>query len=119
MNTFKKLGLLVIVAVGMVSCGSSKLVMGDKEIQAKGYSLDGWHIRKQGEVVGTLVATEWGLYRKKMVREITISTSFSSDAEMQDIARFLHSRFPNDMIEVNEEGGNSYPLRNNQDVARQ
>ena len=36
-------------------------------------------------------------------------TSYSTDAEMQEIARFLHSRFPNDKIQVNEDGGNTFP----------
>jgi len=83
--------------------------MSDEEIAEKAYTIEGWNILKDGKVVGRMSAMEWEIYKGNMTREISIKTSFSTDAEMQEIARFVHTKFPNDKIEVNEDGGNSFP----------
>ncbi len=93
----------------LTSCASSAYFMDEEEITSKGYSIDGWNILKKGEVVGTLSTMEWELYKNKFYREISIKTSFSTDAEMKEIARFVHTKFPDSKIEVNEDGGNSFP----------
>lgn len=107
----KKLSILFLmtVLIGVSSCGSGKYIMSDEEIATLGYTIDGWNVLKNGKVVGTLTTMEWEVYKNNMVREISIMTSFSTDAEMQEIARFVHSRFPNDKIEVNEDSGNTFP----------
>lgn len=107
----KKLNIIIllVVALGFVSCSTTKYMMSEEEIAEKKYTIDGWNVLKNGTVVGRMSAMEWEIYNGKMSREISISTSFSTDAEMQEIARFVHTKFPNDKIEVNEDDGNSFP----------
>lgn len=93
----------------VVSCASNKYIMSDEEIAAKGYSIRNWDVVRNDTVVGHLTSTEWELYRNHLTREISISTGFSSDSEMQEILRFVHTKFPNDKIEINEDDGNSFP----------
>lgn len=95
----------------LTSCMSPKHYMKDDEIAEKKYSIDGWNILKNGVVVGTLTSTEWELYKNNFVKEISIRTSFTSDEEMQEIGRFVHSKFPKSKIEVNDDGGNSFPKK--------
>ena len=108
MKRFNLVLLLMSVLI-MVSCGARKLIMSDEEIAAKGYSVDGWNIKRNGEVVGVLSSTEWELYRGYLVREISVSTSYTNDEDMKEIARFLHTKFPEAKIEVNDDKGNSFP----------
>ena len=93
----------------LTSCASGAYFMSEEEISSKGYSMDGWKILKGGEEVGQLTTMEWELYKNNFYREISISTSFSTDEEMKEIARFVHVKFPDCKIEVNEDGGNSFP----------
>ena len=83
--------------------------MSDEEISSKGYTIQNWDILKNGTVVARLSSTEWELYRNHLSREISIVTSYSSDDEMQEILRFVHTKFPNDKIEINEDDGNTFP----------
>lgn len=101
--------LSLVCALALSSCMSSKAYMGDDEITEKKYSIDGWNIMKNGAVVGTLTSTEWELYKNNFVKEISIKTSFTSDKEMKEIARFVHTKFPDSKIEINDDGGNSFP----------
>lgn len=107
----KKRNATLLCALGLVitSCGTGNYYMKAEEITSKEYTLDGWSILKSGKVVGTLTSTEWEFYKNKLVREISIVTSFSSDEEMKEIGRFVHTKFPDCKIEVNEDGGNSFP----------
>lgn len=107
----KRVGSILVVALALIvtSCGAGKYMMRDAEIAEKGYSIDGWNIMKNGEVVGVLTTMEWELYKNKFYREISIKTSFSTESDMKDIARFVQSKFPESKIEVNEDGGNSFP----------
>ena len=89
--------------------------MPDDEITEKKYTIEGWDILKNGVVVGTLTSTEWELYKNNFVNEISIQTSFTSDAEMQEIARFVHTKFPDSKIEINDDGGNSFPKQSTED----
>lgn len=101
--------LLVLSVIVLVSCGAKKLMMTDQEINEKGYSVDGWNVMKKGEIVGVLSSTEWEIYRNYLVREISVSTSFTNDEEMKEIAMYLHTIFPEAKIEVNDDQGNSFP----------
>lgn len=101
--------LLVVAAFYLQSCASKKYIMSDEEIASKGYSIKEWTIMRNDTVVGHLTSTEWELYRNHLTREISIATSYSSDSEMQEILRFVHTKFPNDKIEINEDGGNTFP----------
>ena len=100
--------LILSLAIFTVSCGASKYMMKDIEIAEKKYTIDGWSVLKDGKKVGTLTSTEWELYKNKFVREISVATSFTKDEDMFEIARFLHSKFPDAKIEVNEDSGNSF-----------
>ncbi|MCO4813340.1 MAG: hypothetical protein KC454_01425 [Flavobacteriales bacterium] len=106
----KKINQILILSLSLfvVSCGASKYTMSDTEIAEKGYSIDGWNVMKNGTKVGTLSSTEWELYKNSFVREISVATSFTKDEDMLEIARFLHSKFPDAKIEVNEDSGNSF-----------
>ena len=42
-------------------------------------------------------------------REISVKTSYTNDEDMKEIARFLHTKFPDAKIEVNDDQGNSFP----------
>lgn len=100
---------LVVSVLYLQSCASKKYIMSDEEIATKGYSIRNWDVVRNDTVVGHLTSTEWELYRNHLTREISISTGFSSDSEMQEILRFVHTKFPNDKIEINEDDGNSFP----------
>jgi hypothetical protein len=108
-KTLNTLFLALLGAAFLTSCMSSKYYMGDDEIAEKKYSINGWTILKDGVVVGTLTSTEWEIYKNNIVQEISVKTSFTSDKEMQEIARFVHAKFPKHKIEVNDDGGNSFP----------
>lgn len=108
----KILNTLLLTLVGaafLTSCMSSKYYMGEAEVAEKKYSINGWNILKDGAIVGTLSSTEWEIYKNNIVQEISVKTSFTSDKAMQEIARFVHSKFPDHKIEVNDDGGNSFP----------
>lgn len=110
----KKLNsLLIIFSVTFLlfSCGSSKHLMSDEEIDSKGYSIHVRDILKNGVIVARISSAEWELYRNHLTREISIVTSFSTDEEMKEVLRFVHTKFPNDKIEINEDDANS--LQNN------
>lgn len=104
-----KIFSVAIATMALTACGSGKYIMGDEEIAAKKYTIEGWNVLKDGVKVGTLTTMEWEVYKNNMVREISIKTSFTTDAEMQEIARFVHAKFPNDKIEVNQDNGNTFP----------
>ncbi|MFT6981559.1 MAG: hypothetical protein ACJAUD_000323 [Crocinitomicaceae bacterium] len=114
-KTLNTLFLALLGATFLTSCMSSKYYMGDDEIAEKKYSINGWNILKDGVVVGTLTSTEWEIYKNNIVQEISVKTSFTSDKDMQEIARFVHSKFPEHKIEVNDDGGNSFPTNGTQD----
>lgn len=97
------------VGLFLSSCMPSKYYMKADEIMQKKYSIEGWNILKNGVVVGTLTSTEWEIYKNTIVNEISIRTSFTSDSEMQEIGRFVHSKFPDSKVEINDDGGNSFP----------
>ena len=99
----------LLLMLFLVSCSAGKLMMSEEEISEKGYSLENWNIKKNGEIVGVLSNTEWELYQNRLIREISIKTSFTSDSDMKEIARFVYSQFPDCKIEVNDDGGNSFP----------
>lgn len=98
----------MVLAV-MTSCVGRKLIMSEKEIAEKGYSVDGWNVKKNDVIVGVLTSTEWEIYRNRLVREISVETSFTKDEEMKEIAMYLHTIFPEAKIEVNDDKGNSFP----------
>lgn len=108
-NKIKFFFMLLSLLLIATSCASKKYLMSDEEIAAKGYSIRNWDVVRNDTVVGHLTSTEWELYRNHLTREISISTGFSSDSEMQEILRFVHTKFPNDKIEINEDDGNSFP----------
>ncbi len=101
--------LIISISLFLVSCGTEKLIMSAEEISEKGYSLENWNILKNGEIVGVLSNTEWELYNGQLTKEISIKTSFTSDEDMKEIARFVYAKFPDCKIEVNDDGGNSFP----------
>jgi len=103
------ISICLMLAATIYSCASKKYLMSEMEIANKGYSIKNWEIIRNDTVVGRLTSTEWELYRNHLTREISIATSFSSDEEMKEILRFVHTKFPNDKIEINEDGGNSFP----------
>ena len=101
--------LIFSISLFLVSCGAEKLIMSTEEISEKGYVMENWNILKNGEVVGVLSNTEWELYNGQLIKEISIKTSFTSDEDMKEIARFVYAKFPDCKIEVNDDGGNSFP----------
>jgi len=100
---------LCAATIYLQSCASKKYIMSDEEIASKGYSIKEWTILRNDTVVGKLSSTEWELYRNHLTREISIATSYISDNQMHEILRFVHTKFPNDKIEINEDGGNTFP----------
>lgn len=108
MKNLSKL-FLFLFAFGLASCGSTKYMMSEDEAATKGYSLEGWHIMKDGKIVGTMTSSEWEINHRQIIQEISIKTSFSTDNEMKDIARYMHLKFPECKIEVNSDAGNSFP----------
>lgn len=107
----KRINVIIVMMSILVfaSCGAGKLMMSDETIAELGYSVDGWNVVKNGEVVGVLSSTEWELYGNNLVREISVATSFTNDEDMKEIAMFLHTKFPDAKIEVNDDKGNSFP----------
>lgn len=108
----KILNTILVAVVGTVlltACMSPKSYMSSQEITEKKYSIEGFNILKDGDVVGTLTSTEWELYKNNFVKEVSIKTSFTSDKDMKEIARFVHTKFPKAKIEINDDGGNSFP----------
>lgn len=105
--------ILIVFSVTLLlfSCASKKYTMSDEEISTKGYTFQNWDILKNGIVVARLSSAEWELYRNHLSREISIITSFSSDEDMKEVLRFVHTKFPNDKIEINEDDGNSFPKK--------
>ena len=101
--------LLMLIGLTLTSCMSTKYYMKDSEIAEKKYTLDGWDVKKDGAVVGTLTSTEWEIYKNHMSKEISIKTSYTNATDMIEIARFIHSKFPECKIEVNSDAGNSFP----------
>jgi len=109
-NINKSIVLLMLIGLTLTSCMSSKYYMKDDEIAAKKYTLDGWDVKRNGEVVGTLTSTEWEIYKNRMSEEISITTSFTNTKEMIEIARFVNAKFPECKIEVNSDTGNTFPV---------
>jgi hypothetical protein len=109
MKKIYTIATLLCFSIVLFSCASKKYIMSDEEISSKGYTIQNWDILKNGTVVARLSSTEWELYRNHLSREISVVTSYSSDDEMQEILRFVHTKFPNDKIEINEDGGNTFP----------
>lgn len=101
--------LMFSVSLLLASCGAGNLMMSSEEISEKGYTLENWNILKNGEVVGVLSNTEWELYHGELIKEISIRTSYTLDEDMKEIARFVYAKFPDCKIEVNDDGGNSFP----------
>lgn len=99
----------MLIGLTLTSCMSTKYYMKDAEIADKKYTLDGWDVKKDGMVVGTLTSTEWEIYKNRMSKEISITTSFTNGKEMIEIARFVHAVFPECKIEVNSDSGNTFP----------
>lgn len=108
MKTTKIFSIAALLLLA-TACSSGKYIMSDEEIASKKYSIEGWDVMKDGVKVGTLTTMEWEVYKNRMTREISIKTSYTTDAEMQEIARFVHAKFPNDKIEVNQDNGNTFP----------
>jgi hypothetical protein len=109
MKKIHSIAALICFSFILFSCASKKYIMSDEEISTKGYSIQNWDILKNGTVVARLSSTEWELYRNHLSREISVVTSYSSDEEMKEVLRFVHTKFPNDKIEINEDDGNSFP----------
>jgi len=109
MKNIQSILIALSAALLLFSCASKKFLMSEEEISSKGYTLQNWEILKNGAVVARLSSTEWELYRNHLTREISVVTSYSSDDEMKEVLRFVHTKFPNDKIEINEDGGNSFP----------
>ena len=109
MKNIQSLAILFAVTFLLFSCAANKYLMSAEEMSSKGYTMENWEILKNGTVVARLSSTEWELYRNHLSREISVVTSYSSDEEMKEVLRFVHTKFPNDKIEINEDDGNSFP----------
>jgi hypothetical protein len=109
MKNLQSILIALSAALLLFSCASNQFIMTDEEISTKGYTIQNWDILKNGVVVARLSSTEWELYRNHLTREISVVTSFSSDEDMKEVLRFVHTKFPNDKIEINEDDGNSFP----------
>ena len=109
MKNLQSILIALSAALLLFSCASNQFIMTDEEISTKGYTIQNWDILKNGVAVARLSSTEWELYRNHLTREISVVTSFSSDEDMKEVLRFVHTKFPNDKIEINEDDGNSFP----------
>ena len=100
MKNLQSILIALSAALLLFSCASNQFIMTDEEISTKGYTIQNWDILKNGVVVARLSSTEWELYRNHLTREISVVTSFSSDEDMKEVLRFVHTKFPNDKIEI-------------------
>jgi hypothetical protein len=99
----KKIVLLLAIAVAtLTSCTSSKYTMSDTEIEEKGYTTNKFDILKNGVVIAKITSHEFELYNNKLVKELSITiNSISQTSDIEDIIKYVHTRFPDAKIEVN------------------
>lgn len=91
--------LLIILTVVLFACNPYKLTT--KQYENSIYSTAGWCIYKNDTtLVGEVVSMEYELYNGKLVKELSVTLS-SLDNDITDIIKYLHTRYPNDKIEIN------------------
>lgn len=97
----KKLLSIVIVLMLLTSCAKDQYLLTKEEYKNTEYSVKGWSIYKNETIiVGTVNSIEYELFNGKMYKEISVTLK-SIDGDVVGILKFLHTKHPNDKIEIN------------------
>jgi hypothetical protein len=76
--------------------------MSETEITEKGYSIDKWSIKKDGTTIAKVTSHEFELQNNKLVKELSITVmSIAQTSDIEDIIKFIHTKYPKLKIEVN------------------
>lgn len=94
--------VFALALLAFTSCTTNKYLMTDEEIKYSGLHIKYTDIFKGDTKIAELGSYEYEIYKGKFVKELSVSVvSWQYVEEMEDLIKFLHTRFPEDKIEVN------------------
>ena len=96
----KIIGILLTLTL-FTSCANDKFMLSKQEYESTIYSTKGWNIYKNETiVVATVNSIEYELFNGKMYKEISVTLK-SIDGDVISLLKYLHTKHPNDKIEIN------------------
>ena len=104
--------IIIGLAILMCSCSASK-DLGNGTFK-NGYSLNkfstvNYDVVLNDVVIAHVTSIEWEYFNDKLVREISVTTkNHMSDNDVIDMIKFLHSKYPDFKIEVNNDNTDKF-----------
>ena len=108
----RKNKLIIGLAILMCSCSTSKDL--ENGTFKNGYSLNkfstvNYDVVLNDVVIAHVTSIEWEYFNDKLVREISVTTkNHMSDNDVIDMIKFLHSKYPDFKIEVNNDNTDKF-----------
>ena len=99
--------IIIGLAILMYSCSTSKDL-------GNGYSLNkfstvNYDVVLSDVVIAHVTSIEWEYFKGELVREISVTTkNHMSDNDVIDMIKFLHSKYPDFKIEVNNDNTDKF-----------
>lgn len=100
------------LAILMYSCSTSKDL--ENGTFKNGYSLNkfstvNYDVVLNDVVIAHVTSIEWEYFKGELVREISVTTkNHMSDNDVIDMIKFLHSKYPDFKIEVNNDNTDKF-----------
>ena len=100
------------LAALMFSCSTSKDL--ENGIFKNGYSLNKFNtnlfdVTLNNVVIAHVTSIEWEYFKGELVREVSVTTkNHMKDNDIIDMIKFLHSKYPDFKIEVNNDGTDKF-----------
>ena len=104
--------IIIGLAILMCSCSTSKDL--ENGTFKNGYSLNkfstvNYDVVLNDVVIAHVTSIEWEYFNDKLVREISVTTkNHMSDNDVIDMIKFLHSKYPDFKIEVNNDNTDKF-----------
>lgn len=104
--------IIIGLAILMYGCSASKDL--ENGTFKNGYSLNkfstvNYDVVLNDVVIAHVTSIEWEYFNDKLVREISVTTkNHMSDNDVIDMIKFLHSKYPDFKIEVNNDNTDKF-----------
>jgi hypothetical protein len=104
--------ILIILLIFICSCSTTKDL--EDGIFKNGYSLNKFNtnlfdVTLNDIVIAHVTSIEWEYFKGKLVREVSVTTkNHLKDKDIIDMIKFLHSKYPDFKIEVNNDNTDKF-----------
>ena len=103
---------ILILFIFIFGCSTTKDL--EDGVFKNGYSLNKFNtnlfdVTLNDVVIAHVTSIEWEYFKGSLVREVSVTTkSHMKDSDIIDMIKFLHSKYPDFKIEVNNDGTDKF-----------